>query len=149
MIFDDLEGLQYQLKEANNLYPSIISPYLNQAGEQFLKDVKKSTKQLTKKHTGNLLGGYKAERTTTLNARKTIAIEISGGNRKACHYHLVENGHKKFIPTGRKGKGEVKEKGFVPGREMMKSTIGQWQDGQKLKLYAIAALGEFEERMWK
>lgn len=132
--FTGLEELNEALKKAEKSYPEGVKRYIRSAGNTFKKDVIANTEALTKKGSGKLVAGYKSELATTYFADKAIEAQISGGNKKAHHFHLVENGHEGYLF------GKANYIGFVPGKYMMKKTTDEWDSGQKLIPFAIKAI---------
>lgn len=134
--FTGLEELNEALKKAENSYPEAVKRYMRMAGNAFKKDVIAKTDALTKKGSGKLAAGYKSELVTTYFADKAVEAQISGGNKKAHHFHLVENGHEGWVYRN----GKFYYIGFVPGKHMMKKTTDEWDSSQKLIPYAVKAI---------
>lgn len=133
--FVGLEELGDDLKKVVEAYPYVVVNYITQAGNAFKNETKKRTLALTKTHTGNLSKGYRSEVKTV---GKNCMAEISGGNGKAFHFHLLENGHEGYSGYGR----NRRHIGFVPGRYMLKSVYDEWEKSGKINKYAIRAINK-------
>lgn len=117
-------------------YPDIAFKTITQAGNAFRKDARNKTKSVTKTHTGNLSKGYRSKVSMNLTGSKTCKAEVSGGNNKAYHFHLLENGHDGYAGFG-KNKYSI---GFVPGKHMMKDTREKWDSTNKIEVYAVKVM---------
>lgn len=131
---DGLEELAESLTKVQKLCPDFALKQLNRAGNQFKKDVITRTAEKTVTRKGNLIGGYKKTIVVTSAFGKSFEAQISGGNRKARHFHLVEHGHEGYVNGAYIG--------FVKGKDMMKDTITDWETGNKTVPYAKAAIDE-------
>lgn len=134
--FVGLDELSTDLSKVIKAYPDIAFKIITQAGNAFKKDAKNKTQSVTKTHTGNLAKGYRSNVKMNLTGSKTCQAEISGGNGKAHHFHLLENGHKGVAGFGR----NRRDIGFVPGRHMVRDTRENWDNSNKLESYAVKAL---------
>lgn len=135
---EGLDKLNKDMERVMSKYPNYAYKYMNQAKNAFARDVKKRTLAVTKKHTGNLSKGYKGIVSMSLKGKKDCRADLSGGNGKAYHFHLVENGHRGFYGFG----SNLKERGFVPGRYMMRDTINDWESSDKVQKYAVSFLNK-------
>lgn len=131
---DGLEELAESLTKVQRLCPDFALKQLNRAGNQFKKDVITRTAEKTVTRKGNLIGGYKKTIVVTSAFGKSFEAQISGGNRKARHFHLVEHGHEGYLFGNYIG--------FVEGKHMMKDTIDKWEREYKIIPYAKAAIDE-------
>lgn len=133
-----IDELNADLGKVISKYPNYAYKYMAQAGSGFKRDVKKKTLAVTKSHTGNLAKGYRSTVSMDRTGSKDCRADISGGNGKAYHFHLVENGHRSFCGFG----SNLRERGFVPGRYMMRDTISDWEKSDKVQKYAVRFLNK-------
>lgn len=138
--FEGLEELAEALEKVQKACPDFALKQINAAGNHFRRDVKKRTDERTKKGKGNLIKGYKKVIVLTSISKKSYEAQVSGGNGKGRHFHLVEHGHEGFV-FDRQNK-VFKYIGFVEGKHMMKDTIEDWDKNQKLIPYAVKAVEE-------
>ncbi len=128
--------LANSLSKVQRSAPDILMRAVRLAGTHFKKDVIASTKKAVKERTGNLCKGYR--RTVKLSGRSygEYRSEIFGGAGKAKHYHLVENGHRKFNRAG------TRAIGFTKGIKTMEKTAANWESEDKMLKYSQKALRE-------
>lgn len=134
--FTGFDELNEALRKTENVYPQAVKRYMASAGNSFKKDVINNTKALTRTRSGKLSEGYQNKLATTYFGDKAVEAQISGGNKKAHHFHLVENGHEGYVYRNKR----LYYIGFVPGKYMMKKTIQQWESSQKLVPFAVKAI---------
>lgn len=126
-----------ELRKVQRATPDIYMRHVRLAGTRFKKDVIDKTRSAIKKErTGNLCKGYRRVVRLEGNHYGSYCADVYGGAGKAHHYHLVENGHRKFNRAG------TRPIGFTKGRFMMKKTIEEWENGDKLDRYSRAAVRE-------
>lgn len=134
-----LEQLAEDLRKVEKAAPEISMKWVRRAGQQFLKNVRKKTREVTKKHTGNLARGYRQKVVLQRGSLKSYESRINGGNGKAPHFHLVEKGHEGKVPL--RG-GLTRSIGRVEGRFMMQQTIDDWDNTGAIVPFAQAAIAE-------
>lgn len=120
----DLEGLEKDLSKAIQLYPDKAQDTLEQLGKKFRNETIKETYRAVNKMTGNLQKGYKLSKVHGYG--KNMEIDFRG---EAPHFHLIENGHEIILPKTRKGKRRKhggENRGFVPGRLIVKKVKGDF-----------------------
>lgn len=115
----DLDGLQElmnDLKKAIKVYPDKAEKRLKAVARNFKKDVTSETESKIKKHTGNLIKGYKLDKIKGYN--ENMSIDFRG---TAPHFHLIENGHNMVTKDG-------KTVGWVEGKHIVKDMRQSYQD---------------------
>ncbi|MSS63178.1 HK97 gp10 family phage protein [Velocimicrobium porci] len=121
-----LEELKDDLQKAVKAYPDKAQETLEVLGKQFKKDTIKETYKAVNKKSGNLVKGYKVEKVHGYGMGMEVDFYA-----KAPHFHLIENGHEIILPKTRKGKSRKnggKNKGFVPGRLIVKKVRGDYKE---------------------
>lgn len=124
------------LKKTQKAAPDIMMRAVRLAGTHFKKDVIASTKKAVKERTGNLCKGYRRRVNLSGRSYGEYRAEIFGGAGKAKHYHLVENGHRKFNRAG------TKAIGWTKGKFTMKKTAENWENSDKMLKYSQKAVRE-------
>ena len=133
-----LDELAADLRKVEKATPEIARAWLFQAGRVFLKDVRTQTRAVTKQRTKNLVRGYRQRLVLKHGSLTSYESNISGGNGKARHFHLVEKGHRGFVPT----RGGMRSIGFVQGKKMMETTRNRWTGEMKIVAFAEKAIEE-------
>lgn len=130
------EELAASLKKAQRAAPDILMRAIRLAGTHFKKDVVSRTKKAVKERTGNLCKGYR--RQVKLSGREfgEYRAEVFGGAGRAKHYHLVENGHRKFNRAG------TRPIGWTKGIKTMEKTANDWENDDKMLKYSQKAVRE-------
>ena len=131
---EGLDELREALQKVMDLCPDFALKQINAAGIAFKRDVISKTEDRTVKRKGHLLDGYKKNVVLTSVFKKSFEAQISGGNKKAHHFHLVENGHEGYV--------NGTYIGFVKGKDMMKDTVRDWETENKIIPYAEKAVEE-------
>lgn len=126
--------------------PDIMLKHINRAGNRFKKDCIEETAAKVKKRKGNLISGY---RKTVVSRFRDGGFDheakITGGNKKASHFHLIENGHRQtaeyFYKLGYKTICHSNN-GYVKGYKMVGSVRDRWSSSKLVAEYAEAAVKE-------
>ena len=141
-----LDKLAADLDRVRKAAPDLLLKQINRAGNKFRRESIEETRHKVKKRKGNLLKGYRKKIEVT---RSGLGIDyeaqITGGNRKARHFHLIENGHRQtaetFFRVGYKAVYHSKE-GYVKGYKIIGTVRDKWQSEQRLVKYGEAAVRE-------
>lgn len=134
-----LDTLADDLRAVEREAPEIARKWIQRAGRDFLKDVRAQTKAVTKKHSGRLLRGYRQKVVLKKGSLRSYESQINGGNGKARHFHLVEDGHRGKVPLRGGGTRDI---GFVEGKKMMDTTRNRWTSQRKIVPFAKKAIDE-------
>ena len=130
------DELAAALKKTQKAGPDILMRAVRLAGTHFKKDVIASTKKAVKERTGNLCKGYRRDVKLTGRSYGEYRAEVCGGAGKAKHYHLVENGHRKFNRAG------TKVIGWTKGIKTMEKTTNNWESTDRMRKYSEKAVVE-------
>lgn len=130
------DELAAALKKTQKAGPDILMRAVRLAGTHFKKDVIASTKKAVKERTGNLCKGYRRDVKLTGRSYGEYRAEVWGGAGKAKHYHLVENGHRKFNRAG------TKVIGWTKGIKTMEKTTNNWESTDRMRKYSEKAVVE-------
>ncbi|MCM1364701.1 MAG: HK97 gp10 family phage protein [Faecalibacterium sp.] len=144
--FEGFEALAESLEKMDKAAPDIVRKWLSNAGKKFVEDAIIETDRVTTRRTGNLADGYKRKLVINYTAKGwNWECEVNGGNRKARHFHLVENGHKQKAGNvyRQRGRGfRTSKDGFTDGKHMLENTVDNWQKDGTIISYAEKAMKE-------
>lgn len=146
---EGLDELAEKLDKVRRAAPDLLLKQINRAGTDFRRDCIDETQRKVTTRKGNLISGYK--KSVVMERRNgsfDYEAQITGGNRKAHHFHLVENGHRQIAGTFyKKGYGYAKAKaGYVKGYKMVETVRSRWNSYRLIDVYARMA---FEEALKK
>lgn len=142
---EGLDELTEKLDKVRRAAPDLLLKQINRAGNDFRRQCIEETEKKVVTRKGNLVKGYK--KSVLLERRNggfDYEAQITGGNRKARHFHLIENGHRQVAGTFyKKGYGYAKAKaGYVKGYKMVETVRSRWNGENLLLKYAQAAVNE-------
>lgn len=128
--FDGLEELESAMENALKKYPDLVENTLKKERRNFIKDMKEETWKRVKKHTGNLVKGYKFGPIRTVRGNLESDFYAESRYRGNPHFHLINNGHELVTPVTRKGKklqNGGQNLGFVPGKRIKEPVIARYE----------------------
>ena len=151
--FDDFKYIIDTLKDIERKAPDLMKRKIDLAGRHFLDDVKYETlkhlKYQTNTATGNLVNGYKKKTHLKDGSFRSYQSDISGGNEKAFHFHLLEHGHRRYEQMfPRPGRVYESSQGFTEGYHMMQTVTDRWAQEYTLLDYAESAIDEAIRKGW-
>ena len=134
------------IEEVRKAAPDIMLKHINRAGNRFKKDCIEETEAKVKKRKGDLIRGYRKTVITVFrNGGFDHEAQITGGNKKARHFHLIENGHRQtaeyFYKQGYKTICHSNN-GYVKGFKIVGSVRDRWNGNNLVAEYAEAAVKE-------
>lgn len=138
-----LDELKSDINKVQKTAPDYLQTAIRRAGNKLKKmaveETKQRTKYLTKKGTGNLAAGYRSVVEIKKGTLSTYEAKISGGNKKAHHFHLLEHGHRRYnqyFPRPNYSGGGVKwieaSAGYTDGLHMMKAAREDFESKEML-----------------
>lgn len=156
---EGLDELAEKLDKVRRAAPDLLLKQINRAGNDFRRQCIEETEKKVVTRKGNLVKGYK--KSVLLERRNgsfDYEAQITGGNRKARHFHLIENGHRQtaevFYKTmsgpmrpnqSRKVFYRSRE-GYTKGYKMVDTVRSRWNNYGLIAVYARMA---FEEALKK
>lgn len=141
------------LKQVEKAAPDLMKRQISLAGSHFVKEVQLETlrhlKYQTKPPTGNLVAGYQKKVRLKDGSFRSYQVDISGGNKKAFHFHLLEHGHRRYDQKfPRPGRVYESSQGFTKGYHMMETVTDTWQQEDRILVYAEKAIEEAIKKGW-
>lgn len=151
--FEGFEDVISALRQVEKKAPDLMKRNISLAGTHFVKEVQLETlrhlQYQTKEPTGKLVAGYKKQVRLKDGSLRSYQADISGGNRKAFHFHLLEHGHKRYEQMfPRPGRAYKSSQGFTEGYHMMQTVTDKWQQDNRLFRYAERAVDEAIRKGW-
>lgn len=142
---EGLDELADSFEKVRKAAPDLFLKQINRAGNKFRRECIEETQEKVVTRKGNLVKGYRKKVVQTIHdGGFDYEAQITGGNRKARHFHLIENGHRQVAGNFyKKGYGYAKAKaGYVKGYKMVETVRSRWSGENLLLKYAQAAIKE-------